>query len=145
GAVFGWTPGREPVRLGSFGATLDGGVVLVDGANGPTLVGVIEGNHLAEVEIARGGRSTRSIAAQGLYLGPPAARATANGASTTILTLTQTRGFVVTLDAAGQELLRAPVTTINPIILPDGGTPPLNAPPHVGPLVDSRGAIAFAG
>lgn len=141
GAVFGWTPGREPVRLGSFGAPLDGGAVLVDGG---TLVGVIEGNHLAEVEIARGGRSTRSIAAQGLYLGPPAARVTTSPPTTTLLALTPSRGFVVTLDAAGQELLRAPVATFNPIILSDGGSPPLVAPPHVGPLVDGRGAIAFA-
>ena len=28
GAVYGWTPGREPVRLGSFGAPIDGGAAL---------------------------------------------------------------------------------------------------------------------
>jgi len=61
-----------------------------------------------------------------------------------LLAITQSRGFVVTLDPAGQEIVRAPVATFNPVILPDGGVPALTAPPHVGPLVDSRGAIAFA-
>ncbi len=64
GAVYGWTPGRE---LGSFGAPIDGGAALAD-AN--TLLAVIEGNHLVELDLARGARSTRSIATQGLYLGP---------------------------------------------------------------------------
>ena len=30
GAVYGWTPGRELVRLGSFGAPIDGGAALAD-------------------------------------------------------------------------------------------------------------------
>ena len=137
GAVFGWAPGREAVRLGSFGAPVDGGAAI--GLNG-ALVAVIEGNHLAEVDLARGGRSTRAIAGQGLYLGPPAVR----GPLVTLLALTQTRGFVVTLDGAGQELVRAPIATFNPAPLVDGGAPPLVAPPHVGVLVDARGAIAFA-
>lgn len=142
GAVFGWMPGREPMRVGSFGAPIDGGAVLVDGN---TLVAVIEGNHLAEVDIARGGRTTRSIAPQGLYLGPPSLRTGTSGASaTTLLTLTHSRGFVVTLDAAGQELLRAPIASFTPQTLADGGAPALVAPPHAGPLVDDRGAIAFA-
>ncbi|MBX3264058.1 MAG: PQQ-like beta-propeller repeat protein [Labilithrix sp.] len=141
GAVFGWTPGREPVRLGSFGAPIDGGAALTDAG---TLLAVIEGNHLAEVDVSRGGRSTRSIAAQGLYLGPPAVRSGPSGATATLLALTHTRGFVVTLDPGGQELLRAPVASFSPATLPDGGAPPLVAPPHAGPIVDARGAIAFA-
>lgn len=140
GAVFGWTPGREPVRLGSFGAPIDGGAALTDRG---TLLAVIEGNHLAEVDVARGGRSTRSIAAQGLYLGPPAVRGGPAGPTATLLALTHTRGFVVTLDPGGQELLRAPIASFNAPTLPDGGAPPLVAPPHAGPLVDARGAIAF--
>jgi hypothetical protein len=136
GTVFGWTPGREPARVGSFGAPIDGGAVLADGGQ---LLGVIEGNQLAAIDIARGGRSTRSIAAQGLYLGPPAGTAT-----TTLLALTATRGFVVTLDPSGLELARAPIAASTQAMLPDGGAPPLTAPPHVGPLVDARGAVAFA-
>ena len=146
GAVLGWTPGREPVRLGSFGAPIDGGAALADGG---TLLAVIEGNHLAEVDITRGGRSTRSIATQGLYLGPPAIRsgratAQARASVATLLALTPSRGFVVTLDPGGQELFRAPIAAFTPAALPDGGAPPLVAPPHTGPIVDARGAIAFA-
>ena len=140
--MFGWTPGREPVRLGSFGAPIDGGAALADGG---MLLAVIEGNHLAEVDITRGGRSTRSIATQGLYLGPPAVRSGPAGASVaTLLALTQSRGFVVTLDPGGQELFRAPIAAFTPAALPDGGAPPLVAPPHAGPIIDARGAIAFA-
>lgn len=142
GAVFGWAPGREPVRLGSFGAPIDGGAVLTDGGS---LLAVIEGNHLAEVDVVHGGRSTRAIAAQGLYLGPPSVRSGPGGTSlATLLALTQSRGFVVTVDPGGQELLRAPIASFTPAVLPDGGAPPLVAPPHVGPLVDARGAVAFA-
>ncbi|MBX3208820.1 MAG: PQQ-like beta-propeller repeat protein [Labilithrix sp.] len=142
GTVYGWTPGREPVRLGSFGAPIDGGAALTDAG---TLLAVIEGNHLAEVDITRGGRSTRSIASQGLYLGPPAVRSATPGAPlATLLAQTHTRGFVVTLDPGGQEVSRAPIASFNAATLPDGGAPPLVAPPHVGPIVDARGAVAFA-
>ncbi len=142
GTVFGWTPGREPSRIGSFGAPVDGGAAFADAT---TLLAVIETNHLVELDIARGVRSTRAVAAQGLYLGPPSVRAGARGASiATVLAMTPSRGFVVSVDPAGQETLRAPIATFTPQILPDGGTAPLVAPPHVGPLVDARGAIAFA-
>ncbi|MFO0741319.1 MAG: hypothetical protein U0270_35815 [Labilithrix sp.] len=142
GAVFGWTPGREPLRVGSFGAPVDGGVALTTSGS---LVAVIENNHLAEVDIAHGTRSTWSIAPQGMYLGPPAIRDLPGGSSlATIGALTHTRGFVLAIDASGQELLRAPVAAFVPNVLPDGGLPALTAPPHVGPIVDARGGIAFA-
>ncbi|MDB5215894.1 MAG: hypothetical protein JWO86_3821 [Myxococcaceae bacterium] len=146
GAVYGWTPGREPVRLGSFGAPVDGGAALAD-AN--TLVAVIEGNHLVELDLARGARSSRSIAAQGLYLGPPSVRSVAGGDAgggvlATLLAETPSRAFVVTIDGAGQETSRAPVAVLTPKTLPDGGAAPLAAGGHTGPLVDARGAVAFA-
>jgi hypothetical protein len=142
GNVYGWTPGRDPLRLGSFGAPVDGGVALTTSGS---LVAIIEGNHLAEVDIAHGTRSTWSIAPQGLYLGPPAVRdLPGGGAVATIGALTHTKGFVLAIDASGQELLRAPVAAFVPNPLPDGGMPPLTAPPHVGALVDGRGGIAFA-
>lgn len=142
GAVFGWTPGREPARLGSFGAPVDGGATLADAT---TLVAVIETNHLVELDIARGVRSTRAIAAQGLYLGPPSVRPGPSGTSiATMLAMIPSRGFVVSVDSAGQETLRAPIETRSPQTLPDGGAAPLVAPAHVGPLVDARGTIAFA-
>ena len=144
GAVYGWTPGREAVRLGSFGAAIDGGAALADGN---TLVAVIEGNHLVELDLGRGSRVSRSIAAQGLYLGPPSVRAIAGGGGSlaTLLAYTQTRAMVVSIDPGGQELLRASIaTTTPPPALADGGVAPLVAPPHTGPLVDARGAVAFA-
>jgi len=142
GAVYGWMPGREPVRLGSFGGPIDGGAALAD-AN--TLVAVIEGNHLVELDLTRAARSTRSIAAQGLYLGPPSVRTVAPaGTLTTLLALTATRAYVVSIDPGGQETARAPIATLTPVTLPDGGAAPLVARPHTGPLIDGRGAVAFA-
>lgn len=142
GVVYGWTPGREALRLGSFGAPIDGGAALTDAT---TLLAVIEGNHLVELDLVRGGRTSRSIAAQGLYLGPASVRALAGGgALATLLAYTPNRAFVVTLDPAGQETARAPIATFTPATLADGGPAPLTAPPHTGPLVDSRGAVAFA-
>lgn len=142
GNVFGWSPGREPMRLGSFGAPVDGGAALGEGGS---LVAVIEGNHLVELDLARGSRTTRAIAAQGLYLGPPSVRAGKAGAASivTVLALTPTRAFAVTVDSGGQELARAPIGSHTPQPLPDGGVAPLAAPAHVGPLVDARGAIAW--
>jgi hypothetical protein len=141
GTVYGWTPGREAVRLGSFGAPVDGGAAL---SHANTLIGVIEGNHLVELDLARGMRSTRAISAQGLYLGPPGARRVGATTLATLLAMTPSRVYVANVDGAGQETLRAPIATLTPQTLPDGGAPPLVAPPHTGPLVDSRGAIAFA-
>lgn len=137
GTVFGWIPGREPVRVGAFGAPIDGGAALVSDT---TLLAVIEGNHLVELDVVRGGRATRAIAAQGLYLGPPAVR----GSSATLLGVTSTRTFLVDVDASGQEARRAVVGTFATKTLADGGAAPLTAPPHASPLVDPRGAAAFA-
>ena len=155
GTVFGWSPGREPMRLGSFGAPIDGGAALADATK---LVAVIEGNQLAEVDLARGGRATRALASPNtpvLWLGPVALRKGRTDAGTslvtngdrtlaTILALTTTRGFVLTFDATGQELLRAPIASFTPTVLADGGAAPLVAPSHVPPLVDVRGAVAYA-
>jgi hypothetical protein len=142
GAVYGWTPGRESVRLGTFGAPIDGGAALADAS---TLVAVIEGNHLVELDLAHGARTSRSIAPSGLYLGPPSIRSLGPGGSlATVLAQTANRAFVVTLDPAGQETARAPIATLTPRTLPDGGPAPLAALAHTGPLVDARGAVAFA-
>jgi hypothetical protein len=142
GTVYGWTPGREPVRMGSFGAPIDGGAALVDAT---TLVAVIEGNHLVDLDLAHGARGTRSVSAQGLYLGPPAVRRDAKGTTlATLVSLTPTRALVVTIDAAGNEVARAPIAANSLPTLPDGGAAPLVAPLHTGPLVDPRGVVAYA-
>jgi hypothetical protein len=142
GTVYGWTPGREPVRMGSFGAPIDGGAALADAS---TLLAVIEGNHLVELDLRSGTRSTRSIAGQGLYLGPPALRKIASGAVlATVIAMQPSRLLVVTLDPGGQDVTRAPIATLIPPTLGDGGPAPIVAPLHTGPLVDARGAVAFA-
>jgi hypothetical protein len=142
GNVYAWSPGREPQRLGSFGAPIDGNAALVD-AN--TLVAVIEGNHLVDLDLVHGTRSTRSIAPQGLLLGPPAVRHASSGATlATVMAMTTTRVFVTTLDPSGQEVLRAPIANLPTQVLPDGGPQPLAVPPHTGVVVDARGAVAYA-
>ena len=137
GTVHAWTPGREAVRVGSFGGAVDGAAALADAS---TLVGVVDGTQLVDVDIVRGTRSARALAAPGLFLGPVAARAGA----VSLMALTPTRSFVVTLDPAGQELLRAPVGTVSSPSLPDGGVAQLVAPPHAGVLADMRGTVVFA-
>ncbi len=137
GTIHGWVPGREPVRVGSFGGPIDGAASLSETG---ALVAIVDGVSVVEVDVARGTRSTRAVSPQGLYLGPVALRP----GLATMLSLVPTRAFVVTIDAAGQETLRAPVATMNAPLLPDGGTAPLVAPPHAGVVVDARGAVAFA-
>src|SRR5690606_14473762 len=92
GAVFGWKPGREPARLGSFGASVDGAAAL----EGDSLLAVVDDRQLAELDLVRGERRTRSVS-PGLYLGPPSVR-TADGSSiATVMALTHTRGFVTSV------------------------------------------------
>lgn len=142
GAVYGWTPGREAVRLGSFGTAVDGGAALADSGS---LVAVVEGNQLAELDLRSGTLTTRGVASQGLYLGPPSLRRVPQkGTLASVLTMTSTRAFVATIDPGGQEVARAPVGTVTLGMLPDGGPAPLVAPPHSGVLLDARGAVAFA-
>lgn len=137
GTVLAWVPGREPVRVGSFGGAVDGAAAFADGT---TLVAVVDGSQVVDVDVARGTRVTRALSTQGLFLGPVAARP----AGVSLMALSPTRSFVVTLDGAGQEVLRAPVGTVSSPALPDGGAAPLVAPPHTGVLADARGAVAFA-
>lgn len=142
GTVYGWVPGRDAVRIGSFGGAVDGGAALTESG---TLVAVVAGNRISELDLARGTRSTRAIESSGLYLGPPAVRTTAPGSAlATLLALSPTRGFVVSVEPGGQEVLRAPISSFTLPLLPDGGTPALVAPAHLPPLVDHRGTIAFA-
>ena len=68
----------------------------------------------------------------------------AGGTLATLLAQTPSRAFVVSIDPGGQETARAPIATLTPRTLPDGGAPPLVASAHTGPLVDARGAVAFA-
>jgi hypothetical protein len=137
GTVYGWALGGEPARVGSFGSAVDQGAGLVDDH---TLVAVTSAHtHLTVVDLVRGTTTTRAIAASGLWLGPPATQ----GGVAHMLAMTQTSDLLVGLDAAGSEVGRALVGTRPALLGPDGGPAPLVAPPHVPPIVDGAGVVAF--
>lgn len=136
GVVYAWTPGREPVRAGSFGGPVDGGA----SAQGEhTLVAVVEQTRIVALDIDRGVAVPRAGPAPGLYLGPLAVR------GSVVYAMMQTPGqtFVVGIDGAGQEIVRAAVAQQAALAL-DGGVAVLVAPAHTGVLVDASGTVAFA-
>lgn len=137
GVVYAWVPGREPQRVGSFGAPIDGGATLSDAS---TLVAVIEGSRLAALDLRRGVLVTRAQGAGTFYLGPAAMRARV----TYLLGQTPGRTFVLSFDAAGQEAQRVLVATSAPPVFSDGGTAAFTIPAHVPLLVDRAGTVAFA-
>lgn len=141
GIVHAWTPGGDVRRVGALGGLPDGLVASPSGA----LVAIVDERRVVDLDPATGTLTQRSTFASGLYLGPPAVRA---GHGTpmrlTTLAMTPTQTFVVTLEASGTERSRALVETTSPPSLPDGGAAPLLAPPHVAPLVDAAGTVAFA-
>ena len=138
GVVYGWAPGREPQRLGSFGGSVDGGATLADAH---TLVAVVDGTRLAALDLARGVVVSRAVAPGGLYLGPPSVR----GETAFLLGQAQGRTFTVAIDPSGQEVSRTLVAASPPVLLADGGTAPFNPTTHTGTLIDAAGTIAFAG
>jgi outer membrane protein assembly factor BamB len=137
GVVYAWTPGREPQRVGSFGAPVDGGSTLSDEN---TLVAVVEGTRLVALDLRRGTLVTRAQGAGTYYLGPPAMRAP----TAYLLGQTPARTFVLAFDASGQETQRVLVATSPSSTLGDGGAAPFTVPAHVAPIVDRAGAVAFA-
>ncbi len=137
GAVHAWTPGRDPERLGSLGGLADGGGALADEN---TLLAVVDGTRLVAFDLTHRTTSTRSTANGGLYLGPPATR---NGTAE-ILSMTPGRSFLLGVRASGEEAHRILLPGAALTAPPDGGAPTLVVGPHVGPLVDRTGAIAFA-
>jgi hypothetical protein len=139
GTVYGWGMGGDPARIGSFGSATDQGAALVDDH---TLVAVTSGHtHLTAVDLARGTTTTRAVAPSGAWLGPPA---TARGVAH-FLALTQTSELVLGLDAAGSEVRRTVLSSHPALLGPDGGPVAIVVPPHVPPLVDAAGVVAFAG
>jgi hypothetical protein len=138
GTVYTWSPGREPTRVGSFGAPVDGGAVVSEDEK--SLLAVVEGNRLAELDLARGVAATRASApAGGVLLGPPALR----GAMAYVLAMIPGRTFALAFDASGAETSRAVLASSAPQASLDGGAPQLVVLPHAGPLVDANGALAF--
>jgi len=143
GAVYGWIPGQEAQKLGTFGAPIDGSAVLAGPA---TLLAVVDGSRLAAMDLAHGTVVTRSSVQAGVYLGPPAMRGERGerGEVAHLLSMSPGRTLLVSIDAAGQELGRQPVSTFAPMALADGGQFTLVAPAHAGVLVDAAGTVAFA-
>ncbi|MDB4997714.1 MAG: hypothetical protein JWM74_5146 [Myxococcaceae bacterium] len=137
GVVYAWIPGREPQRVGSFGAPIDGGATLSDEN---TLIAIVDGNRLAALDLRRGVLVTRAQGAGTFYLGAPAMR----GPVAYLLGQTPGRTFVLALDASGQEAQRVLVASSAPQTLGDGGAAPFTIPAHVSPIVDRAGTVAFA-
>ncbi len=137
GVVYGWAPGRDAQRLGSFGGPVDGGATLADAH---TLVAVVDGTRLAALDLTHGVVVSRAVSPGGAYLGPPAVR----GDTAFVLGQAQGRTFTVAIDASGQEVARTLVATSPPVLLSDGGTAPFVPAAHTGALVDAAGTIAFA-
>lgn len=141
GKVMMWSPGREPMRVGSFGGPIDArsddGAALVDDH---TLLAVLEGKgQLVELDLVTGIAVTRATASSGLFLGPPSIR----GGAAHLLGVVPGRIFALTIDATGQEVARIGLVTFLPSVFSDGGPVPLTAPAHVGTIVDGTGTLAF--
>jgi outer membrane protein assembly factor BamB len=135
GHVFVWTPGREPVRAGSFGAPVDGAAALVDDH---TLVAVSGVGQLVELDLTRGVAVAR-VSSHAMLLGPPAFR----GDVAYLLAALPGRTFALAIDGSGQETMRVSVQTTTPQLAPDGGPLAVVVPPHTGPIVDGAGTLAF--
>src|SRR5262249_20645582 len=71
GVVFAWSPGRDLVRVGSFGGEVDGGATVLDDH---TLIGVVDHARIVALDIDRNVASPRTAPTIGMYFGPLAVR-----------------------------------------------------------------------
>ena len=139
GAIYLWTPGREPLLAGSFGGPILGGVTAADGH---TLLAVVEGSRLDAVDLEHGVTVVRGAVPPGtatILLGPPSMR----GGAAYLLELVLGSVVAVAVDPAGQQIMRTTVATTASTLLADGGVAPLVAPSFTPTLVDSAGTLAF--
>lgn len=135
GVVYGWSPGRDATRLGSFGGQVDGGATVYDDH---TLVAVVDVTRIVTLDIDRGVPVPRTAPIVGFYLGPVAVR----GKTIYAMLETQVQTFVVAIDGAGNEILRAAVSSPVSTTASDGGA--LTVVPHSGVIVDPKGTVAYA-
>jgi hypothetical protein len=147
GAVLAWTPaaGCEASRVGAFGGSTEGGMALVParGASGSVLAAVV-GAELVTLDPDTGLFATRALAAASGalgFLGPIAVR---RDGAIALLALTPNRTIALALDAEGTEVLHQAVGPTLLASLPDGGVGLGAILPHVGPLFDAQGALAFS-
>jgi hypothetical protein len=135
GVVYGWSPGRDVARLGSFGGQVDGGATVYDDH---TLVAVVDVTRIVTLDIDRGVPVPRTAPIVGFYLGPVAVR----GKTIYAMLETSVQTFVVAIDGNGQEVLRAGVSAPQTTSASDGGV--ITVLPHAGVIVDSKGTVAYA-
>ncbi len=145
GVVYSWAPGRDMVRVGSFGGVVDGGAAIM---GDHTLVAMVDPgvqSRIVVLDLDTGVAAPRATApANQAYLGPPAI----NGDVVYGLGGAAGRNYVIAVDAAGQEKLRVAIplpSWMSAVTSPsDGGILIYTPPPHTGVIVDRAGAIAFA-
>ncbi len=137
GVVYGWTPGRDPDRLGSFGGRVLGGATLSDDH---TLLGVIEGDRVMALDLQKGVAAPRDTSSGLLFLGPVSVRAD----TAFFLAKGPGRAYLLGVDRAGQETLHVPVVQGQIPLLVDGGVAPPSIGGHAPVVVDKSGAVAYA-
>lgn len=138
GNVYGWSPGREVKKLGSFGQWVDGGAAVLGGGS---LLAVTGAAQLTALDLRRGTTAALASAPTGLYLGPPAIL----GTTAYVLGVTQAHTFLVGLDDGGREVTRTGLGSAASLLSADGGAPvPSAVGARAGPLVDAAGTVAFA-
>jgi hypothetical protein len=137
GVVFGWIPGREPERLGSFGGRAFGGATL-EGDH--TLLGVIDGDRVMALDLDRGVAAPRDSSSGLLFLGPVSVRAN----TAFFLAKGPGRTYLLGVDRAGQESVHVPIVQGQIPLLGDGGVAPPTVGGHAPLVVDRSGSIAYA-
>jgi hypothetical protein len=137
GVVFGWIPGREPTRLGSFGGRAFGGATL-EGDH--MLLGVVDGDRVMALDLARGVAAPRDTSSGLLFLGPVSTHAD----TAFFLAKGPGRAYLLGVDRTGQETLHTPIVQGQIPLLVDGGVAPPTIGGHAPLVVDKSGAVAFA-
>lgn len=149
GTVYGWRPGREPIRLGALGGSVGDGVAIQDA----TLLAVVGGQRLVALDLGTGSTRTWATApADALLLGPPVATGASppgrGPAEATLLVQAPGRTSLWVVASPGDD--GGAETSVGSLRMDvahfastDGGAGPPPAPRHVAPLVGSEGAIAF--
>lgn len=143
GVVYTWTPGREVIRVGSLGGTVDGGAAIL---GDHTLVAMLDPGTQSRVvtfDLDTNVAAPRATAPPNqAYLGPPAVV----GDVVFGLGGAPGRSFIVGLDSSGQEKLRVPVPSPSwvSVASSDGGALVYSPPPHTGVIADRSGVVAFA-
>ncbi|MEO7113133.1 MAG: hypothetical protein ABI183_22030 [Polyangiaceae bacterium] len=137
GVVFGWIPGRDPERLGSFGGRAYGGATLSDDH---TILGVVDGDRVMALDLARGVAAPRDTSSGLLFLGPVSVHAD----TAFFLAKGPGRTYLLGVDRAGQETIHVPIVQGQIPLLIDGGVAPPTIGGHAPLVIDKSGNVAYA-